>query len=145
MTVWFVGDGEEEVALRESVVIRGLSDVVQFLGYRRDPLDLIGAMDIVVLPSLSNEDSPFATIEAMALGKPVVATTVAGLKEQVVDGVTGFLVRPGDHNELAQRIVLLIESADVRRSLGEAGHERYLRYFSPDVFVARYLDLYQRS
>jgi glycosyltransferase involved in cell wall biosynthesis len=142
--VWLVGDGSLELTLKDHVFQQGLGDTVQFLGYRHDHLDLVNAMDIVVLPSLRNEDSPLATIEAMALSKPVLASKVAGLSEQVLHGKTGYLVEPGNSADLGRRLEQLIEDKNLRESFGMAGRQRYERHFSPSRFVSQYMDLYRR-
>ena len=108
VTTWIVGEGELRDELVHETEVRRLQDSIDFLGYRDDYLNLMAAMDIIVLPSLRNEDSPLSTIEAMALAKPVVASAVAGLSEQVLDGVTGYLVNPGDADALSRRLAQLV-------------------------------------
>lgn len=142
--VWFVGDGPLNLELRSRVDSLGLASIVKFLGYRNDHLELLGAMDIVVLPSLRLEDSPLATIEAMAFSKPVIASRVSGLTEQIEDGVSGYLVEPGNTIELGQRITHLLKDRESRLSYGIAGYNRYEQNFSPEHFTKRYLELYQQ-
>lgn len=142
VTTWIVGDGELRDELMREVEARGLRDSIDFLGYRDDYVNLMAAMDIVLLPSLRNEDSPLSTLEAMALAKPVVASAVAGLSEQVLDGVTGYLVNPGDADALANRLAQLVNGDSERARLGAAGRQRYEGEFSPVLFVERYLGLY---
>jgi len=141
--VWFIGNGALESSLRDQVQSQGLKDTVQFLGYRLDHLDFVNAMDIAVLPSLRNEDSPLATIEAMALSKPVLATKVAGLMEQVVEGHTGYLIEPGNSADLSSRLKQLVVSRKIREEFGKAGRERYLEHFSAERFVFQYMSVYE--
>jgi len=140
--VWFVGDGPLESRLQELVKQYGLSPTVAFLGYRQDHLDLVNAMDIIVLPSIRDEDSPLITLEAMALAKPVIVSRVAGLVEQVQDGYSGFLVKPGDADELGQRLNQLLTSAENRREFSKTAHKLYEEKFSPGGFIDRYMRLY---
>jgi len=85
--------------------------------------DLVAALEVVVLPSRS-EGLPFALLEAMALGKPVVATTVGGCPEVVEHGRTGLLTPPGDPPALADAILRLLECPGEARAMGEAGAAR---------------------
>lgn len=141
--VWFVGDGPLEDSLRNEVQIKDMCEVVHFLGYRLDYLDLINSMDILVVPSTHHEDSPLASIEAMALSKPVVATRVGALVDQVVDGETGYLVDAHDTTEMRHRLSELISDSRKRRKFGAAGRDRYLKSFSPGRFVDDYMRLYR--
>ena len=88
------GTGSEESYLRELVVAQGLTDKLTFLGRVDNSAAFLAACDIVVMPSLS-EGMPLVPMEAMALGKPVVATSVGGTPEVVLDGETGLLVPAG--------------------------------------------------
>ena len=142
--VWLVGEGPERAALESRVLDSGLEHVVQFLGYRYDYLRLISRSNIMVLSSVDLEDSPLATIEGMSLAIPVIASDVAGLGEQIVDGETGYLVPPRNPSALADRIRLLLHDATARKTMGEAGRRRFLAEYQPTAFVRRYLDLYDR-
>lgn len=90
-TFLIVGRGELASQLKEEVKRSGLEKQVRFLGFREDVSALLSLMDIFVLPSLS-EGLSIALLEAMTAGKPVIATSVGGNPEVVVDGETGFLV-----------------------------------------------------
>ena len=81
--------------MRQLAESLGLADAVHFLGQRRDVPDLLNAMDVFVLPSYS-EGVSLALLEAMAAGRPVIATAVGGLPEVVTDGDTGLLIPPRD-------------------------------------------------
>jgi glycosyltransferase involved in cell wall biosynthesis len=92
-----------------------------FTGYRSDTQRLISAMDVVVL-STHREGFPLSILEAMALRKPVVATSVGGIPEIIVSGETGYLHRPGDSSELARAILTLVENPDEAARIGEAAY-----------------------
>ena len=98
----------------------GLADRFVFLGFRSDVAAVLQAVDIVCLPSLA-EGFPLAVLEAMAAGKPVVATPVGGVPEAIVHNETGLLTEPAQPDALASAIEKLVSSEDLRQRLGEAG------------------------
>jgi glycosyltransferase involved in cell wall biosynthesis len=108
------------------------------LGYRRDVADLLAAADIFVLPS-HFEGLPMSIIEAMLTGLPVVSTNIRGPREQVVDGLTGFLVPPADAGALAHALQTLCSDASLRHTMGERGLERALAQYRSDDVIARTL------
>jgi glycosyltransferase involved in cell wall biosynthesis len=125
----WVGTGPLEQALREEVRSRGLASAVVFLGQRDDVPALLAAADLVVLPSLF-EGLPLVVLEAMAAGRPVVATRACGTDEAVHDGVTGWLVPPGDAAALATAVVEALASPELAMQWGLAGRERWHREFT---------------
>ncbi len=98
--------------------------------------------DVLIHPSVSNEDLPNVISEAMALSLPIIGTRVAGIPDQVIDGVNGLLVEPGSEEELARAIENLLGDHNARKSYGAASRERYLQRFSPEIAKTRYLELY---
>ncbi len=125
----FAGDGPERAALEVLASRLGLSDRVCFLGFVPEPAGFLAAVDIVALPSLY-EGLGVSALEAMAAGKPVVATRVGGLAESVIDGVTGFLVPPKDAPALAEAIAMLVRHPARAAAMGEHGREHVARNFS---------------
>jgi glycosyltransferase involved in cell wall biosynthesis len=121
------GDGPLRADL-EARGLRLLGDRVRFLGWIGDLPSLYAALDVVVLTS-RNEGTPIALIEAGAAGKPVVATRVGGVADVVVDGSTGFLLAPGDAQEISQAIIRLLEDPEQARTMGKqasrSAHERF--------------------
>jgi glycosyltransferase involved in cell wall biosynthesis len=117
----------------ERIVERdGLRDHVRFTGWRPDALQLLHVMDLVIHPSLA-EGFGRAVLEAMALGRPVVASAVGGLREIIRDGENGFLVAPRDTPALVDRILRLSSNPELRRSFGrEARHAVFARYLIED-------------
>jgi glycosyltransferase involved in cell wall biosynthesis len=114
----------------------------RFLGRLPDVQELLRGADVLVLPSLS-EGLSNAVLEAMAMGLPVVATRIAGLDEQVQDGVTGLLVPAGDAAALGAALERLMNDPDRRVALGRAGRGVVERQFSFATMVAAYEDLYR--
>jgi glycosyltransferase involved in cell wall biosynthesis len=130
-----VGAGPEEQPLRALAATLGVNDRVHFAGFQREPLPWLAAMDIFVLAS-SKEGLPRVILEAMLLGKPVVAARAIGSSELVADGATGFLYAHGDVDALAVRLAELVGDATLRARLGQAGRKRVLAEFSIERYVA---------
>ena len=144
-TVWLLaGRGMLLGELQDEARELGISDRVRFLGFRDDAAAVLQALDLFVLPSLS-EGLPLAVLEAMAAAKPVVATAVGGNLEVVVDGQTGYLVPPRDPSALASRILALLRDRPLAHGYGAAGRQRVLQQFSLVRMVAAYQELYERG
>jgi glycosyltransferase involved in cell wall biosynthesis len=118
----------------------GVRDRVVFAGELAAD-DVLGEFDVFALPSWT-EGLPLVVLEAMAHGRPVVATPVGGTPEVVVDGETGLLVPPRDPQALAAALRRLLDDADLRRRLGEAGRARAVERFNADAMTRRMLELY---
>ena len=144
-------EGNERLVkdLTDSAIARGFAEDVVFTGFVEEPRALIAALDILVLPSTRPDPFPGVVLEGMALGVPVVATNSGGAAEQVVHGVTGYLVLPKDPASLAAAILDLLMNADLRRAMGRAGRERIASHFTLDATRRRieavYLDLQGRA
>jgi glycosyltransferase involved in cell wall biosynthesis len=119
----------------------GIGGRVLFAGYRPGAAALLDDLDVVVLPSWT-EGLPIVLLEAMARGKPVVATPVGGTAELVADGETGLLVPPRDPEALAAAIGALLADPERRRRLGEAGYRRVAEKFTLERMTGRVLELY---
>jgi glycosyltransferase involved in cell wall biosynthesis len=136
-----VGEGSERVKFEEQVKKAGLEDRVIFLGHRDDIPHILARCDVFVLPSLY-EGLPLTVLEAMAAEKPVVASNISGIDEVVIDGKTGLLVPPENHEALASAIESMISNPDYAKELGNAGRLRVGEAFSADVMVKRITDVY---
>ena len=130
------GDGDEDSALRELASRYGLSDRVHFLGHREDATRLMYAFDCLALPS-TIETMPFAIIEGMAAGLPVVASAIFGIPELIEHEETGFLIQAGDVDELRKRLLQLIRDPELRHRLGEAGRRRYEERFTAAIMTEK--------
>ncbi|MFI5285927.1 MAG: glycosyltransferase family 4 protein, partial [Candidatus Dormibacteria bacterium] len=142
VSVLVAGTGPEQAALEAQSAATGLTGSVRFLGQRDDRWSLYDAADVIVLPSISHEDMPIVILDAMAAGRPVVASSVAGIPEQVVDGVTGRLVPPGDSAALAEALAHVLGDARERTAMGKAARARYEATYTPQRFVDAYRRLY---
>lgn len=139
-----VGDGPLRESLEHEAKMLGVSSHAKFLGYRNDIPELLHIADIVIL-STNWEGLPLVPLEAGAAKKPIVASDVPGVRETVVDGETGYLFREGNAKDLAEKIMRLIESADLRHRLGERGFEYVRKNFDAQTMVARYAELYRKQ
>ncbi|MBK9315644.1 MAG: glycosyltransferase [Acidobacteria bacterium] len=136
-----VGEGDERVRLERFVAERSLADQVVFAGERTDVPRLLKAMDVFALSSIT-EGMPITVLEAMSASLPVVATGVGALPEMVIEGSTGYLVRPRDHVALAEGLAKIVNHPDSGRECGRAGRRKVERDYTLDRMLGRYRDLY---
>ena len=141
--VLLVGDGELREALQAQVDELGLGERIHFLGSRLDVPRLLLASDLFVLPSLW-EGLPMALLEAMASGKPCIATAVSGAKLVMIANETGLLVPPGDAQKLAQAILELLSDPARAERMGIAARQRVVQEFSAQKQAGEHLALYHR-
>jgi glycosyltransferase involved in cell wall biosynthesis len=113
-----------EAELRAEIAGRGLTGRVVFTGWRRDVQDVMSAMDVVVVPTLTPEPAALSLMEAMALGRPLVASNTGGTPELVVDEATGLLFPTGHADELAARVIRAVTDPALAERLGQAGRAR---------------------
>jgi glycosyltransferase involved in cell wall biosynthesis len=135
------GEGPERPALEAQTRALGLNHRVVFLGYRDDVGDLLASCDLFVLPSLF-EGLPLSVLEAMAAGKPVVATAIGGTDEAIVHGETGLLVHPADPVALARAIRTAVSDPVLSQRLGAAGRARAQQEFAAESMVRRITEIY---
>jgi glycosyltransferase involved in cell wall biosynthesis len=127
---------------RKEVRDAGLENKLTINDFRADMPDVFAAFDIFVLPSILPEPFGLVVIEAMASGKPVVATAPGGPSETVVDGETGFLVPPSDASAIARVLEVLLADHQKRISMGDAGRRRAREVFSLPRYVTEFEELY---
>jgi glycosyltransferase involved in cell wall biosynthesis len=130
-----VGDGPDRDGVEERAHELGIARNCLFLGYQDDVAPFYAAFDALVLAS-GNEGTPVSAIEALASGRPVVATRVGGVPDVVRDGEDGFLVEAGDVEAMADRLALLAADPGLSARLGETGRARVLPRYS----VGRLID-----
>jgi glycosyltransferase involved in cell wall biosynthesis len=138
------GDGPQRARIEKMIADRDLSSSFVLAGFRSDVQTLFPAFDIAALPSRS-EGLPVAILEAMSVGIPVVATSVDGIPEAVVDGDCGYLVPSEDHVALAERLLELLESDERRAAFGARGRERVLSEFTFPVQAEKYAAVYDHA
>jgi len=127
--ILFAGEGPERAAVERRARELGLPDRVHLLGFRDDVPDLLAACDVLVHPSRV-EGFGYAVAEAMAAGRPVVATAASSLPEIVADGRTGILFPPDDADALADALAVYLGDPGRRARDGQRGRERVLAEFS---------------
>lgn len=137
-----VGEGALKTELKRLSEELGIEDRVIFTGYREDINDLISSMDIVVQPSIE-EGFGITMLEAMALGKIVVATDVGGIPEIINNGETGILVPCANADTLAKTLSFLIERPDLSKTISEKGKKSVEKDFSIVKMVREYENLYR--
>jgi len=137
------GEGELRPALERQIKDYHLEKHVLLAGFRPDVLSLHKAFDIFAMSSIT-EGLGTSLLDAMAAGKPIVATRAGGIPEVVVDGETGLLVPPRDHEAMADAIVQLLKDETLRHQMGDAGRARARALFSAERMVQNTLQVYQR-
>jgi glycosyltransferase involved in cell wall biosynthesis len=138
-----VGDGPDRDDVEEMASeLRIMRDTL-FLGYQDDVAPFYAAFDVLLLPS-ANEGTPVSAIEALAAGKPVVATRVGGVPDVVRDGVDGFLVEAGDVDGLTDRLAELAADREAAQRMGVTGRTRVLERYSVGRLIDDVDALYQR-
>lgn len=130
--VYIIGDGPEEIALREQVKNLGVDDVISFEGYQSNVPAWLKAWDIFCLPSLQ-ENHSIALLEAMRAGKAIVCTNVGGNPETVVKDKEALTVPSKNAQALADALVKVIESEALRIEMGRNAHGRFVNSFTEDV------------
>jgi glycosyltransferase involved in cell wall biosynthesis len=137
-----IGDGESRNELEAQIRNAGLEKRFSLLGFRQDVHKILHAIDIFTLPSLY-EGLPNVILEAMAAGKPVVATSVDGTKELVEHEKTGLLVSPGDPDGLAEAILRLIRNRKWARRMGREAREKIQKSYSIENQIRAFEELYE--
>jgi glycosyltransferase involved in cell wall biosynthesis len=139
-----VGEGPEERSIRDLIEHLGLSARIQMLGFRQDLLNVFRSLDAFAIPSVEGDTIPQVLMQALAMGIPVVSTTVGSIPDVVIDGETGFIVAPRDAGALADRIAKLLDDAALRTRLGVQGRSLVQRCYSLDKMLDRMESVYHR-
>jgi glycosyltransferase involved in cell wall biosynthesis len=138
------GDGPGRQELAEKIAQEPWKRHVTLLGYRDDVPNILASLDVLVLPSFAHEGIPQIILQAQAMARAVVATTVGGIPEVVEDGVTGLLVPPRDPDALAGKIQSVLDDPALRTRLGEAARQSIEKHHSLDAMGERLLVLYEK-
>ena len=146
LRVTLIGDGPERANLEARAHCLGLDSVVHFTGYmsQSQVAEILSEADALVLPSFA-EGVPVTLMEAMASGLPVLATRVGGISELVEDGVSGYLVPPGNVNALTERLRDLLDDAETRTRMGQAGRAKVTADFNQQTEACRLARLFQTA
>lgn len=137
------GDGPGRQELTEKIAQAPWKDNVTLLGHRTDVPNILASLDVLVLPSYAHEGIPQIILQAQAMSRALVATTVGGIPEVVEDGVTGLLVPPRNPEALAEKIQTLLDDPGLRLRLGQAAREKIEKHHSVAAMGARLLAIYE--
>ena len=138
-----VGDGVGLDEVSRRVRDMGLERSVRLTGFRRDIPEVMAALDVLVLPSIRSEAIPQVIPQALAVGTPVVASTVGGSPELIRDGENGHLVPPGDAHALAEAIISLLREPERARAMARAGQAMVRERYTIDATMARTTAVYR--
>lgn len=120
--------------LQQAIVQKGLTNRVHYLGFREDIPELMASLDLFVLPSNLPDSFPTVILEAMAAGKPVLATASGGASEMITEGMTGFVIPIGDVAAGMGALEKLLSSPSLRQVMGQAAQVRVQEVFSLAAF-----------
>jgi glycosyltransferase involved in cell wall biosynthesis len=137
-----VGDGPLRQSLEDEIAQLGLGDAVHLTGFRTDPEALEAAASVVVLTSKSLEGTPGVLLDALVLGKPIVATDVGGVSEVVEDGISGLLAPVGNADVIGAAIARVLRDAPLASRLS-AGARARAPMFSIENTVTRTIEIYR--
>lgn len=136
------GDGQERQALEALARQMSVADYISFLGFRNDVLELLYTSDLFLFPSVS-EGHPIALLEAMAAGKPIVASRIDAIKDILDGGEAGHLVDPTDSRAIADAVLHLLLKPQLARRLGRRAQQMVAERFDAVNAAARLADLYR--
>jgi len=136
-----IGDGPKRGDVELFSEELGMTNVI-YHGFLTDMMPAYEILDIVCLASEAEGGNPLVLLEAMALGKPVVASDIPAIKEFILDGVTGYLCPPGDFDAFSLRISELVNSADLRHKIGREGAAFIRGSYSAAIALTKYQELF---
>ncbi len=139
--VWLPGTGPLRPVLEQFANRQELAGIVRFLGFRDDIGDLLGASDLVVLPSL-REGLSIALLEAMAAAKPIVATTIGSNREVTREGEAAYLIPPCDRIALKEGLMSMIDSPESAKRFASSAERIYRSTYTEEIMLSRYKELY---
>ncbi|HHT9113085.1 MAG: glycosyltransferase [Planctomycetes bacterium] len=144
------GDGPLKIQLEDLIKELNIQDNVKILGWKNQEeiVELLKDTDILIAPSITGTDGeqegiPVALMEALAQGLPVLSTQHSGIPELIRDGESGFLVREGDVDALAERLEFFLVHPEIWSKMGRAGREHAEKYYNIDTLNDRLVGLYQ--
>ncbi|AGB42258.1 glycosyltransferase [Halobacteroides halobius DSM 5150] len=138
-----VGTGSQEKKLKRIVRDRNLEESISILGFRKDIKAILNKTDIFVLPSY-DEGFPLSILEAMSMGVPIISTNIAGIPEMIEENKSGFLIKPGDINNLKAKIELLINDLKLRKQMADCCMNKSRQLFDVSNMVSNTLEALKR-
>lgn len=143
VTFIIVGEGPEEQTIRRLIEERQLTSRIRMLGFRDDLLNVFRSLDVFAIPSVEGDTIPQVLMQALAMGIPVVSTTVGSIPDVVIDGETGFVVPPRDSSALAEKILALLDNPELRHRMGAKGRALVEASYSIEKMLDRMEGVYQ--
>jgi glycosyltransferase involved in cell wall biosynthesis len=137
-----VGEGPLRKELEALAERLNVKEHLVFAGFRSDIKEILSAIDILVIPSLL-EGFPIITLEGMATAKPIIATNIDGIKEQIIDGESGILIPPRDANAIGEAILKLNRDEKLAQKMGWKARKRVEKEFSAEKMVTTTEQVYQ--
>lgn len=140
------GDGPERERIEAYISEHKLDGRITLLGYQnQDSIHkYITNSRFVVIPSICNENCPYSVLEAMEIGKPIVASRIGGIPELIADGENGYLYKADDINELKEKLTLLLDDDEKVNSFAQKSRELYESYYSPDSYYNELIKIYYK-
>ena len=140
------GDGPEREKIEAYISEHKLDGRITLLGYQnQDSIHkYITNSRFVVIPSICNENCPYSVLEAMEIGKPIVASRIGGIPELIADGENGYLYKADDINELKEKLTLLLDNDDKVNRFAQKSRELYESYYSPDSYYNELIKIYNK-
>lgn len=140
------GDGPERERIEAYISEHKLDGRITLLGYQnQDSIHkYITNSRFVVIPSICNENCPYSVLEAMEIGKPIVASRIGGIPELIADGENGYLYKADDINELKEKLTLLLDEDEKVNRFAQKSRELYESYYSPDSYYNELIKIYNK-
>lgn len=130
--------------LKKYVIDNKLEGIVIFVGDEPNIMNFLNMLDVLILPSTRDEDFPNIILEAMSLAKPVIATKLAGIPEQVTNGETGILVEVGSPDELCDAILTLSSDSGLRKRMGDKALTIFDEKYTAEISIENYKKFYKK-
>lgn len=143
-SLYVMGAGQQEDELKRFVKELNIEENVKFLGFvsEEEKYSYYKSVDVCIVPSVDYDYAPVVLPEEMACEKPIVASNVGGIPFMVEDGKTGLLVKPGNVEELAEKIIMLLQNENMREKMGKAGNEK-IKNFTWDKIAQQTVEVYK--
>lgn len=140
------GDGPERERIEAYISEHKLDGRITLLGYQNQGSihKYITNSRFVVIPSICNENCPYSVLEAMEIGKPIVASRIGGIPELIADGENGYLYKADDINELKEKLTLLLDDDEKVNRFAQKSRELYESYYSPDSYYNELIKIYNK-
>lgn len=141
--IYIFGEGDQRDFLEKMILEYNLEDKIFLPGFKENIHAYVSSLDIFVLPTTGTEDMPNAINEAMLMSKPIVASATSGIPEQIDNESNGYLIEPGNYEQLASKLesLLLLEENDIK-NMGINSNKKYMNLFSYNIAMKKYLNIY---